>query len=180
MNLLAISVYSGLLSSLILSALMLYTVFSREFRFWPPGEKDRKWATYWFLATVNSVSILYLTVEGLESLNDISSLSGVFLASLGVFITLKAIKDLSLERTSGVEENFVKKGLYSYSRNPQVIGNLLTLAGVIIIAPSIHVSAVSALTGLWLVSMIFAEEDWLEEKYDENYLDYKAEVPRFL
>lgn len=180
MRLGSIFLYSGILSSGLLSLLILSTVFSKKFRFWPPGKRDWRWLTYWTLATVNSLSLLYLVVEGLEISVSISFIAGLLLTSSGLFVTLKAIRDLSLDRTSGLEKNFVEKGLYSYSRNPQVLGNLITLVGLMVTKPNLEVSVLSVITGLWLVSMIFAEEDWLKEKYGEEYLEYIEEVPRFL
>lgn len=171
---------SGLMASMTLSAFMISTVLSSIFRFWPPGEKDWRWLTYWTLATVNSLSILYLVVEGLRISSSIPSIFGSLLAFSGLFVASKAIRDLSLDRTSGLEKNFVEKGLYSYSRNPQVLGNLLTLLGVVVIRATVQLSFLSVVTGLWLVSMIFAEEEWLEEKYGEEYLEYMGDVPRFL
>ena len=169
----------GLSTAATLLALMLATNISRDFRFWPPGKRNLKWSIYWILATVNSISILYLIVKGLKPSANSSFIGGTFLAVTGLVIAFKAIRDLSLETTSGLEKNFTEKGLYNHSRNPQVLGNLLTLLGAVILRPTVEMSFISFVTGLWLVTMIFAEEKWLEEKYGEKYLEYTEKVPRF-
>jgi protein-S-isoprenylcysteine O-methyltransferase Ste14 len=170
---------SGLAASSLMLALMTATVASKGFRFWPPGERNARWIAYWTLATLSSISILYLTVTGPE-LKTPSDLMGSLIAVAGLGLTLKAIKDLELERTYGLEKNFVEKGLYRYSRNPQVLGNLLTLLGVTVVRPIFQILSLSLLTGLWLIMMVFAEERWLKEKYGEKFVEYRGRVPRFL
>ena len=170
----------GMLASGTLLALMLATGFIKDFRFWPPGERDWRWLSYWILSMTNVVSLAVLTIQNLGSVTiGLRTIFGGILALVGLVINIVAIFQLGMERTSGLEGEFYQNGLYSYSRNPQVAGNLVMLAGLVVALPVLEIRAVSVLTGLWLYFMVFAEEDWLEEEHGEDYLGYKEKVPRF-
>lgn len=172
---------SGMMSSASLLILMTITVFRDQFSFWPPGKRDWRWLAYWGLATVNSLAILYLVLTDLGALLSLSGVIGGLISVIGVLITLKAIKDLSMQRTSGLEkQDFVEKGLYMYSRNPQVVGNLTTLFGVVSLLRSLRAISLSLLTGFWLIMMVFAEEKWLRQKYGEEYDKYRTRTSRFI
>lgn len=181
MSIYQIALYSGLLSALILLMLMGKSLYSKDFRFWPPGSKNKKWLTYWILSTVNMLSITFLLFEPLKAfsltLNKIFSLLLIF---SGLVISLVAIKQLGLKKTSGIEGEFMEKGLYRYSRNPQVLGNLITLFGVSSFLQNFQGTSVSLITGLWLITMVFSEERWLREKYGEKYEEYMKRTSRLI
>ena len=173
--------YTGLTSSTLLLGLMTATVYSRKFRFWPPGKRNKKWATYWILSTANMISLTYMTVKGLQNFSiTINSVISITAITGGILVTLKAIKQLSLKQTSGLDKDFVDEGLYRYSRNPQVLGNLITLLGIVALLRSLRPILVSSITGLWLIIMVFSEELWLDQEYGDEYREYWRKVPRFL
>jgi len=173
--------YTGLTSSTLLLGLMTATVYSRKFRFWPPGKRNRKRITYWILSTANMVSLTYMTVKGLQNFSiTINSVISITAIIGGILVTLKAIKQLSLKQTSGLDKDFVDEGLYRYSRNPQVLGNLITLLGIVALLRSLRPVLVSSITGLWLIMMVFSEELWLDQEYGDEYREYWRKVPRFL
>jgi protein-S-isoprenylcysteine O-methyltransferase Ste14 len=168
----------GILSSSAMLVLMIASVLSENFRFWPPENRNLKWLTYWILASINTAAILFLALSNFRP-TPLSFL-GAGVAFAGLSVTLVAIKNLSLGQTSGIDQGFVDQGLYSYSRNPQVIGNLISLLGIMMLQPLFEVVSISVLTGGWLIAMIFAEEQWLGKKYSGKYGDYREEVPRFI
>jgi len=173
--------YTGLTSSTLLLGLMTATVYSRKFRFWPPGKNNRKRITYWILSTANMISLTYMTVKGLQNFSiTINSVISITAIIGGILVTLKAIKQLSLKQTSGLDKSFVDEGLYQYSRNPQVLGNLITLLGIVALLRSLRPVLVSSITGLWLIMMVFSEELWLDQEYGDEYREYWRKVPRFL
>ncbi|PSH00504.1 MAG: hypothetical protein BRC30_03190 [Nanohaloarchaea archaeon SW_7_46_7] len=90
------------------------------------------------------------------------------------------LKQLSLKQTSGLDKDFVEKGLYRYSRNPQVLGNLITLLGIAALLRSFQPVLLASITGLWLIMMVFSEELWLDQEYGDEYREYWRKVPRFL
>lgn len=86
----------------------------------------------------------------------------------------------SFEQMSGLETGqLVKSGPY-YSRNPQVVGWLLALLGAALAGRS---AKALILVGFFFVVHRLhtpAEERHLERTFGEEYLRYRAEVPRFL
>lgn len=176
-----IAFYSGLASALLLTVLMALSFYKRNFHFWPPGSKNWKWLTYWTLSTVNMLSITVLLLPELKTLSlTLNYIFSILLILSGLIISLIAIKQLGLEKTSGVKGEFMEEGLYRFSRNPQVLGNLITLFGVASLLQNVEGTAISFMTGLWLITMVFAEEQWLREKYGEEYMNYRKKTSRFL
>lgn len=71
-------------------------------------------------------------------------------------------------------------GLYRYSRNPQLVGGFLFVAGYAMLWPSWDGAAWAA---LWLVIahwMVQGEEMHLENVFGEEYRAYCAHTPRYL
>lgn len=78
-------------------------------------------------------------------------------------------------------KHIVTSGLYSYVRNPMILGVLLVLFGEAIIFGSTLLILWSVIFGvvnhLWFV---FWEEPQLERKFTDKYRQYKANVPRWI
>lgn len=176
-----VSFLLGSISSATLLVYMALSVYSSSFHFWPPASRNWKWAVYWILATTNTFSIIFLLVPEFQSMIlSVNSIISLAVMIGGIVITLTAIKQLGLEKTSGVEGEFYDEGLYRYSRNPQVVGNLVTLLGVTSLLQNLPGSVLSILTGAWLMTMVFSEEKWLRQKYGEEYEKYRKMTPRFI
>lgn len=77
-------------------------------------------------------------------------------------------------------------GIYRLSRNPMYVSMLLILAGFNLMAwsASLLMGILTAATFLWdLITihfMVLGEEEFLEGKYGETYLNYKRTTPRYL
>lgn len=70
-------------------------------------------------------------------------------------------------------------GLYRYSRNPQLVGGFLFIAGYVMLWPSWQGAAWAS---LWLVSaqlMVRAEEEHLRRVFGDAYRAYCARTPRW-
>jgi protein-S-isoprenylcysteine O-methyltransferase Ste14 len=87
---------------------------------------------------------------------------------------------LGLENTHGRRGGFITGGPYRFTRNPQYLGDIVLLIGLMLIANSVAVIVINLLIILSFILMPFAEEIWLEEQYGEAYLQFKARTPRFL
>lgn len=175
-----IAFYTGLTSAALLSFLMALSFYRRSFRFWPQISKNWKWMTYWIFSTVNMLSITVLLLPELRTLSlGLNYVLSVLVIDSGLAISLVAIKQLGLKKNSPVEGEFTDEGLYRFSRNPQVLGNLVTLFGAASLLQNVEGIAISFLTGLWLITMVFSEEQWLQEKYGEEYMNYRKRTPRF-
>jgi protein-S-isoprenylcysteine O-methyltransferase Ste14 len=77
-------------------------------------------------------------------------------------------------------ETMLADGPYRRTRNPLYLGTLLHTVGVTILMPPS--GALLAVVLLWVfeVRLALAEEPFLAARFGQPYLDYKAEVPRFL
>jgi protein-S-isoprenylcysteine O-methyltransferase Ste14 len=98
--------------------------------------------------------------------------------SLLLFLKKKTTPNpMKPENTSGI----VTKGLYQYSRNPMYLGMLIILFGF-----GIWLGSLSPFVMLpafyWVITemQIKPEERMLEQKFTNEYLDYKNRVRRWL
>ncbi len=78
-------------------------------------------------------------------------------------------------------QHIVTSGLYSYVRNPMILGVLLVLFGEVIIFGSTLLLLWFLIFGvvnhIWFV---YWEEPHLERKFTDKYRQYKANVPRWI
>ncbi len=78
-------------------------------------------------------------------------------------------------------KSLVQDGIFAHCRNPLYLGNILILLGVGIAGNSL----LFILIGLPLIlfayaSIIYAEENYLEEKFDQEFKDYCKRVNRII
>ena len=71
-------------------------------------------------------------------------------------------------------------GPYRRTRNPLYLGTLLHTVGVALLMPP--PGAIFAIAAIWIlqVRLALAEEPFLEARFGQPYLEYKARVPQFL
>jgi protein-S-isoprenylcysteine O-methyltransferase Ste14 len=75
----------------------------------------------------------------------------------------------------------VREGLFNYSRNPIYLGMIITLIGVWIVLGSLTpLFIIPVFT--WLIQEMFIKEEerMLEEKFGEQYQEYKTSVRRWI
>jgi protein-S-isoprenylcysteine O-methyltransferase Ste14 len=78
-------------------------------------------------------------------------------------------------------EDLVTDGVFSHTRNPMYVGNLLILAGIAIASNSWLCVVLSlALFTFVYVAIVAAEEQYLVDKFGPAYTAYCADVPRWL
>ena len=77
--------------------------------------------------------------------------------------------------------SLVKEGLFRYSRNPIYLGMIVFLFGLWVVLGSLTPLGVIPVFA-WLIQEKFIkeEEKMLEEKFGEEYKEYKARVRRWL
>ena len=103
------------------------------------------------------------------------------LIGIGIIILLISWFGLGTETSLGMDKNKLKtSGIYKYSRNPQLIGYGLILT-------SFAILFFSWLTIIWIVLyvltsyfMMKSEEEFLKNKYEEEYTSYCEKVPRVI
>ncbi len=71
-------------------------------------------------------------------------------------------------------------GPYRRTRNPLYLGTLLHTVGIALLMPL--AGAIFAIAAIWIlqVRLALAEEPFLESRFGQAYLNYKARVPQFL
>lgn len=87
----------------------------------------------------------------------------------------------SFRASSGLAaDELVTTGVYRGSRNPQLVGWGLILAGVSLTRRSALALLLAGLHWAGVLLYIVSEERFLETTFGERYRHYRAETPRFL
>ncbi|MFA8437047.1 MAG: isoprenylcysteine carboxylmethyltransferase family protein [Marinifilaceae bacterium] len=108
-------------------------------------------------------------------------ISAGILFGCGVVLLLCAWFKLGTRRSFGMDRNkLVTTGLYRFSRNPQLLGYGLLLAGVTVVYFSWMVFAWFLLYIIASAFMIQSEEEFLKQKYRGEYEEYCKRVPRII
>lgn len=99
----------------------------------------------------------------------------------GAAITVMAVTGLGLRRAHGLEVNLVvQSGLYSVTRNPQIVGFALVVFGTAVLWPSWHTLGSVVLYAVIAHTMVLTEEEHLHDRHGEEYARYCTRVPRYL
>ena len=100
-----------------------------------------------------------------------------FSSLIGFIISKTSINPMKPENT----QTIVSSGMYKFSRNPMYLGLLLLLTGWSLYLGTLAAVLLLPLFVLTLTIMqIEPEEKILEEKFGQQYLDYKNKVRRWL
>ena len=85
-----------------------------------------------------------------------------------------------LKNTIGVDDRLVVSGPYRYTRNPQYIGDSLSIIGYMVLTNSWMIWIIGVLGVVLNLLAPYTEEPWLEARYGERYREYRRRVPRFI
>jgi len=174
----------NLISHYILLGMIVFSIIKPKYRIWPPARKDAwqyKW--YWGLFYISVILdfVIFLQSFNTWKIDSIFQYAlGIPMIMIGGFILLKAIITLGIKNTYGLQGKFINNGIYKFTRNPQYIGDIVLLFGIILFANSKELTLFLFLEIFMFVLMPFSEEIWLEEVYGEDYLQYKEKTTRFL
>jgi len=168
-------------------SLLIITVWSivmPKKRIWPPpSSKSWQYYVYWGLFYIGiglDVLMLFLSWNTWLIPAEIRYYIGLPLSLVGSLFSIWAIATLGIKNTYGLKEGFVAIKPYKITRNPQYVGDIVLLFGLILWSNSLLLTIIFLLTILIFILMPFSEELWLEEKYGEQYLAYKQKHSRFL
>ena len=171
-----------------LDATLLATLVVRGVQIWSPPRRDTwQYRLTWTLFTASFLG--FLIVGGLDSgslglhrwLGEAGTIilgSTLFMA--GTALASYAMGFLGLRGALGLEAELVTEGPFAVSRNPGYVGDLVLIAGYVVLTDSRLAAVVGALGAVWFLLAPFAEEPWLEEHYGDAYREYKKQCPRFL
>lgn len=175
--------YANLISNTVLLVGALWCIALPSRRIYPMvrpnGWYYLMWALFGFIFFSNPVFVVLDWNSGSWP-SALRFWLAVPVASLGGALVTWGIVTLGARKTSGLAEEFIARGPYLVTRNPQYVGDFLLFAGVAIFANSGVVAVTHLLTALVLLLAPFAEEPWLEEQYGEPYVAYRRTVPRYL
>jgi protein-S-isoprenylcysteine O-methyltransferase Ste14 len=162
----------------------LWSVAIPSKRIWPPpGRRSWQyrltWASFYLVFAINTV-LFFLDWNTWVLKNTMRFIIGIPLAIIGVLLVSWGIAALGARNTSGIKDGFVMSGPYTFTRNPQYLGDMVLFLGLSIVANSLNLWIVHILLIMVFTITPLAEKPWLEEKYGQDYRQYKIETSRFL
>ena len=138
------------------------------------------WALYLSHAVLTISAALRPSKRPLPKRNLL--LLGSTTAVSGLALLIASIKEFrSFGQISGSETGqLVKSGPYRYSRNPQIVGWLISLLGLAIADRS--PKSLTLVSFFSIIHRLYfpTEERHLERTFGEEYRRYRSNVPRFL
>ena len=105
---------------------------------------------------------------------------GFLLLGVGIGLSAWAVLEAG---TTNIEspDNLITSGPYSFSRNPMYVGWGLIYLGVALTMDSVWILALFPLVFAATHFMdVLKEEQFLREKFGDEYLDYQSRVRRYL
>ncbi len=164
--------------------LIVWSLARPQQRIWPPP-KTPSWQffIFWglfYLGVGFSVVVMALDWNQWRIPQEIRWWVGVPLCVLGGGLLVWGIRTLGLANTQGKAAGFVRTGPYRFTRNPQYLGDIVMLFGVLLLANSLFTTVLLGLLILSFILLPLPEEIWLEGRYGEPYLQYQSQTPRFL
>ena len=173
----------GVISSFYLLIAIVWSIFFPDKRVWPPNEATAGLKVRVWLATVTIFACAFILGvmdwNALEWPLEIRWGLGLPLIILGNLIVWRGVQEIGMNATSGDVDKLKTNGLYSWSRNPQYLADILILIGWFVLSASIWASPIILLGMLALFLAPLAEEPWLENAYGDAYSAYKKNVRRY-
>jgi len=168
----------------ILLCFILWSIIFPKNRIWPPP-KTLSWQylIYWGLFYLGVIIDIYIIFNDWNTWNipfEIRYYIGLPLFIVGSSFSVWSIAVLGIKNTTGLKDGFVVEMPYHLTRNPQYVGDIIMIIGLILLVNSLFITVLLLLTIVIFCLMPFPEEIWLEEKYSEDYLNYKYKTSRFL
>jgi protein-S-isoprenylcysteine O-methyltransferase Ste14 len=110
-----------------------------------------------------------------------SRLAGGLIGFLGIALILASRLYFTFRQAWGLDfDKLITRGVYRWSRNPQVVGWFLTYVGVAVFGRSGAALLIAVLLLLAFVPWILAEERALERRFGDEYRRYCSQTRRFL
>jgi protein-S-isoprenylcysteine O-methyltransferase Ste14 len=176
---------TALLFELIYILLFALTIRLPGFRFWPPPSA-RSWQFFsaWLMASIVAVNFFFLGLLDFDSAFlpglQIRFPVAMILFATGLGLGTWAGSVFGFRAVLGLGNRLVTCGPYRYTRNPQHISDGLLALSYMILTNSWMVGIIGVLGVILNLMAPFTEEPWLEERFGDNYLEYKRRVPRFI
>ena len=172
-----------LCSLVLLNVLIIITVASKV-SFWPPVQSKFKLVINWvptviFMGGIAVIGLLDWNSYKFDYL--ILKLLGSGLIVVGLYIAIKGLFTFKIMKTLGVSQDGLQNsGIYSLTRNPQYVGDIIWLIGYLLLTNSFFLCFLIPLAIGWFLLAPRAEEPMLLKLYQQDYVDYSQSTPRFL
>ncbi len=99
----------------------------------------------------------------------------------GLLVMIIGMIQLGLRSIFGQgSHNLKQTGLYSFSRNPQILGCWMYVVGFALLWPSCYALGWVFIFGIVAHMMVLSEEEYLEKVFRNVYLGYCERVPRYI
>jgi protein-S-isoprenylcysteine O-methyltransferase Ste14 len=172
-----------LTAEMVTTLLVVVSIAWPQRRIWPPGQPHaRGQYVMLILFIVSAVGVVLLGLADWSRFiipTRIRIAVGVPLWLAGDLLALWAMAALGVAPTSGDEGALVRRGPYSFSRNPQYVGFIIGLIGWGLMANS-ALTLLASIVGVVPLALVpFAEEPWLLARHGAAYEEYRRAVPRF-
>ena len=127
-------------------------------------------ATLWYLLSPLTGEAMFFSIflSVILPISNMIILSGIFLIVFG------------WRRIYRAKDTLVTKGIYAQTRHPQYLGFLLLTAGIDFLWVTFSTLLLWPILVFLYYRLAKEEEQRMEEKFGEEYREYKKSVPRFL
>jgi len=115
-------------------------------------------------------------IQGFHLFGKIGGYVGQSFVLIGGLLVLAGWYDVFY----GSPDTLQTKGLYSYVRHPQYLGIILATFGLLIHWVTIILSILFPILIYLYYHLAKTEENYLEEKFGEQFIQYKKAVPMFI
>jgi len=173
----------GLAAGAYMLGMLLWSIARPERRVWPPDHATAAIKfRVWFMTVLIFAAAFFLGLLDWNRFDWPASIRwgiGLPLIIIGNTVVWRGVHKIGMAATSGEASGLKTDGLYSWSRNPQYVADMVILIGWGILATSLWTLPILAIGLAVLLVAPFAEEPWLEKNYGQNYRDYMARVRRY-
>jgi protein-S-isoprenylcysteine O-methyltransferase Ste14 len=173
-----------LAAELFLLAALVWSIRRPRRRIWPPpGQRTWQFWSVWMataVAFVGSIALAFLDYDSFVLDHVAWKWIGGALIVLGTALADWGVRTLTSRTSRGLVGEFRRRGPYRWTRNPQYLGHIAVVLGVMLAFDSVLVLVTGTLGIACILLTPIAEEPWLAERYGNEYQEYLRDVPRFL
>ena len=159
------------------------SIVSPARRIWPtPGLQSWR---FWFVWVLIIFTLLSVGVLALSDWNSfvftgwLRYFVGLPLFVSGLVLAFSGVGRLGTYNSAGLKGKLMTGGVYRYSRNPQYLGDIISLVGLVLFSNATFVLLPGLLGAVLFALWPFSEEPWLRKCFGEAYERYCGRVPRF-